>query len=228
MPLPHILAKPIFHILYLINRRMEGATSAPIRRVIHPLEQEKRSAFDQLIDAALQRGPNTLIEYNLPYPKSEFLNYVCDWRGFVLHGSPMHDLYVLKPIRRSGDNNEFGNRQQIFGSPDAIWAMWFAILDKSKLNFTRNGCVRVGVGPHRVKYYHFELPKSSKQDYPFTEGMLYITRAEDFPDKRPYPLLDHFHAEIEEWGSTNPIIPIARIQVKPEDFPYLKQVQYNL
>ena len=57
---------------------------------------------------------------------------------------------------------------------------------------------------------------------------MYITRAGDFPDKRPYPLLDHFNAEIEEWGSTNPITPLARIKVKPEDFPYLDQVQFNL
>lgn len=228
MRLPQPLAKPIFHLMYLINRRMEGATSAPIRRVIRPLEEEKRSAFDHLIDSALQRGPNALIEYDLPYPKSEFLNYLCDWRGFVLHGSPVHDLDVLKPIRQSGDNNEFGNRQQIFGSPDAMWAMWFAILDKRKFNFTRNGCVRVGLGPQRVKYYHFELPKSIREENPFTEGMLYITRAEDFPDKRPFPLLDHFGAEIEEWGSTNPIVPLARIKVKPEEFPYLSQVQFNL
>jgi hypothetical protein len=115
-----------------------------------------------------------------------------------MHGSPLHDLDTLQPIRKSNDITEFGNRQQIFASPDAMWAMWFAILDKSKYNFTRNRCVRVGLGPQRVKYYHFELPKSRREDQPFTEGMIYITRAEDFPDKRPFPMLDHFHAEIEE------------------------------
>jgi hypothetical protein len=47
-----------------------------------------------------------------------------------MHGSPSHDLETLQPIRKGRDNNEFGNRQQIFCSPDAIWAMWFAILEK--------------------------------------------------------------------------------------------------
>lgn len=228
MRLPHFLAKPIFHIVYLIDRRREGASTAPIRRVVSPVDEKQRIAFDELFDSAQRRGPNTLIDYNLPYPKSDFLNYLCDWRGFVLHGSPMHDLDVLKPIRKSGDNNEFGNRQQIFASPDAIWAMWFAILEKSKFNMTRNGCVRVGTGRERIKYYHFELPKKCEKDKPFTEGMMYITRATDFPDKRPYPVLDYFNAEIEEWGSTNPIVPLARIRVKPEDFPYLDKVQFNL
>ena len=106
--------------------------------------------------------------------------------------------------------------------------MWFAILDKNKYNRTRNGCVRVGTGPKRVKYYHFELPKSNKDYFPFAEGMIYITHAVDFPDKRPFPLLDYFHAEVEEWGSTNTITPIARIKVTPEDFPYLDQVQFCL
>lgn len=227
MRLPHLLARPIFHVLYSIERRKEGGTP-PIRRIIRPVEEEQRLAFDHLVDSAQQSGPNTLIDYNLPYPKSDFLNYLCDWRGYVLHGSPVHDLDVLQPIRKSGDNNEFGNRQQIFGSPDAIWAMWFAILDKSKFNRTSNGCVRVGLGAQRIKYYHFELPKSNKENFPFTQGMMYITRASDFPDKRPYPLLEYFNAEIEEWGSTNPITPLARIKVDPKDFPYLNQVQFCL
>lgn len=229
MPLPHfLLARPVFHVIYVIQRRRDGATIAPIRRRVLPVEEKKRTTFEHLFDSAQQRGSNTLIDNDLPYPKSDFLNYLCDWRGFVMHGSPLHDLEILKPVRKSRDNNEFGNRQQIFGSPDAIWAMWFAILDKSKYHLTNNGCVRVGRDLQRIKYYHFELPKSNKENNPFTEGMLYVTRVGDFPDRRPFPLLDHFNAGVEEWGSTNSITPLARIKVKPEDFPYLGQVQFSL
>ena len=228
MPLPHFLATPAFHIIYTIQCRRDGVTIRPIRRRILPVPEETRTAFDHLFDSARERGLNTLIDYDLPYPKSDFLNYLCDWRGFIMHGSPLHDLEILQPIRKSRDNNEFGNRQQIFASPDAIWAMWFAILDKSKYNLTNNGCVRVGTGSRRVKYYHFQLRQNNRENYPFTEGMMYVTRAEDFPDKRPFPLLDYFNAEVEEWGSTNPITPLARIRVKPEDFPYLAQVEFNL
>lgn len=57
---------------------------------------------------------------------------------------------------------------------------------------------------------------------------MYIARAQDFPDKRPYPILDWFDGEIEEWGSTQPVIPLARIRVLPYDFPYLDQVQFLL
>ena len=228
MPLPSLLAKPIFHLIYTFMRRKEGATVSPIRRKVLPVDETRKQVFDLLLDSALAGNPHIPISYNLSYPKSEFLNYICDWRGFVVHGSPLPNLETLQPIRKSSDKNEFGNRQQIFASPDAMWAMWFAILDKAKYNLTRNGSVRIGRGRQRVKYYHFELPKENKENHPFAEGMLYIAQAKDFPDKRPYPILDWFDGEIEEWGSTKPVSPLAKIRVSPRDFPYLDQVQFSL
>ena len=228
MRLPSFLAKPVFHVIYTYMRRKEGATLPPIRRKVTRVDTARKQAFDILLDTALIGDPRKPIHYNLSYPRAEFLNYVCDWRGFVLHGSPLHNLETLQPIRKGRDNNEFGNRQQIFCSTDAMWAMWFAILDKSKFNQTRNGSVRVGSGSGRVKYYHFELPEENRENHPFTEGMMYIARAQDFPDKRPYPILEWFDAEIEEWGSTTPVAPLARIRVSPRDFPYLDRVQFSL
>jgi hypothetical protein len=228
MPLPDFLAKPIFQLLYTVMRLKEGATSVPIRRKVKPVDQTCKQAFDFLLDNALIGNPRVPISYNLAYPKADFLNYICDWRGFIVHGSPLSNLETLQPIRKSSDKTEFGNRQQIFASPDAIWGMWFAILDKAKYNLTRNGSVRIGRGQNRVKYYHFELPKENKENNPFAEGMIYITRAQDFPDKRPYPILDWFDGEIEEWGSTNPVSPLAKIRVSPRDFPYLDKVQFSL
>ena len=34
IPIPDILTKPIFHLIYLINRRIEGAKVVPIRRKV--------------------------------------------------------------------------------------------------------------------------------------------------------------------------------------------------
>lgn len=228
MALPDFLAKPSFHVLYSINRRMEGGRIPPIRRVVGPIDPERRQAFDMLFDSALANATLSPIGYNLPYPIADFLNYLCDWRGVVAHGSQLNDLEVLEPVRYSHDDNEFGNRQQIFCSPDANWAMWFAILDKNKYGGTRNGCVRVGLGAQRVKYYHFELPTSTKNDPPFANGTIYLAQASDFPDHRPYPLLDWFNAEVEEWGSIHPVKPLTKIRVTPQDFPYFDKVQFSL
>ena len=226
MPFPSIITRPVFHILYRFNRR--ASPIPPIQRVVRDVTADQRVAFETLIAASLAQGANALIDYHLSYPKVDFLNYLCDWQGYVAHGTPRQDLSVLQPVRLSTDSGEFGNRQQIFCSPDGVWAMWFAILDKSKFRSTRNGCVRQGHGAGRVKYYHFELPTVNRAEPPFTDGMLYLARPEDFPHHRQYPMLVHFDAEIEEWGSVDPVTPLARLPVSPHDFPYLDKVQFIL
>src|SRR5687767_9536916 len=95
VPLPDILAKPIFHLIYLINRRMESAKVVPIRRKVMRVDDVRRQVFDQLLEKVLAGDPRVPMEYSLSFPKSEFLNYICDWRGYILHGSPLHDLEVL-------------------------------------------------------------------------------------------------------------------------------------
>ena len=217
MRLPSIIAHPLFYLLYRIERRKSPIP--PIRRVIHPFSADEQSAFDDLLASyGTRQGPNQPIDYQLPSPKVDFLNYLCDCRGYVAHGSPLLDLSILQPVRLTIDSSEFGMRQQIFCSPDGIWASWFAILDKSKIHVTENGCVRVGKGQKRSKYYHFDLPVESKSAPPFVNGMVYIARAEEFPFHRSYPLLDWFDAEIEEWGSVNPVIPLAKLYVGPMIF----------
>lgn len=228
MPLPKFLARPLFECLYRLNRALEGGRTPPIKRTVTPVDTARQKAFDALLDSAGADSHSALLAYELPYPKAEFLNYACDWRGFVAYGSPLANLATLEPIRKSSDISEFGNRQQIFASPDANWAMWFAIMDKVKVKKTRNGCVRQGCGPGRVKYYHFELPVANRGNFPFAPGTIYLARATDFPDKRPFPLLDWFDAEIEEWGSTQPVTPLMRLPLEPQDFPYLDRVQFCL
>jgi hypothetical protein len=227
MPLPESLSKPIFYLIYNLIRLGNGFRTPMLRRKVQPLAEEKRAAFDKIIDTAIKHGSDLPIQYDLPYPKVDFLNYLCDWRGLVAHGSPMHELKTIEPIRKSRDNNEFGNRTQIFCSPDAIWAMWFAILDKDKFTLTNNACIRIGLGERREKYYHFALPRNKKEDAPFTEGMIYICRAESFPSRRVIPILQFLGGEVEEWGSEQPVQPLAKITIAPSDFPFLNQVQYS-
>jgi hypothetical protein len=58
--------------------------------------------------------------------------------------------------------------------------------------------------------------------------MVYIAQASDFTHHRHFPLLDWFDAEIEEWGSVESVTTLVRLQVTPEDFPYLDKVQFPL
>lgn len=226
MLVPEFLALPLFRLIYPWVRRAEGSPVAPVRRRVRSFDPRISYAFNRLFNTWLPVRAERPIEYDLPYPKIDFLNYLCDWRGLVAHGSNQPDLKTLEPIRSSRDITEFGNRRQIFASPDAVWALWFAILDKARCQVTRNGCVGIGVGERREKYYHFELPRTLKDQFPFTSGTLYFARAEDFPSRHRIRALDLFGGEYEEWGSEAPVKPLAQIRVEPADFPYLDRVQY--
>jgi hypothetical protein len=224
--LPEFLALPLFRLVYPRVRKSEGSPVPPIRRCVKLTNADAAYEFNRLFNSALLYQTKQPIEYNLPYPKIDFLNYLCDARGLVAHGSNNQDLEVLEPVRYSTDSSEFGNRQQIFASPDAIWAMWFAILDKGRIRVTRNGCIGIGSELKREKYYHFELNREVKDQFPFTTGTLYFARAENFPTRHRIPALNFFGGDFEEWGSAEPVKPLAKIQVEPKDFPYLDQVQY--
>jgi hypothetical protein len=58
--------------------------------------------------------------------------------------------------------------------------------------------------------------------------MVSIAQASGFPHHRHFPLLERFNAEIEEWVSVESVTPLVRLQVTPEDFPYLDKVQFRL
>jgi len=199
-----------------------------IRRHVRRPEPEAMSAFDACLARAIDAGPNTEIMYDLPYPKSAFLNALCDHRGFVAHGSKRDDLDVLLPIRRSSDSCEFGRRQVAFASPDAMWAMWFAILDKHRMGgLTRNGCLRVEIlGRWTNKLYFFALPEHVLADGgPFSAGTIYLLPAKTFRERDKAWNLAAARVSIEQWGSREPVTPLARLHVRPDDFPYLNKVQ---
>ena len=109
MSLPAFIARPLFDLMYQRDRRKSPIP--PIRRVIRPLSLEQQTAFDRLLDSVLSHGGNNLMDYRLYYPKADFLNYICDWRGYVAHGSTLQDLTALQPVRLTHDTSEFGNRQ---------------------------------------------------------------------------------------------------------------------
>ena len=232
MPFPSSILVPLIH--WQIRRMNRGFPTqhSPFRRTRTAPNVQRREAFEDLWQSTLARGvPNALIDYHLPYPKIDFLHYLCDDLGYVAHGSPRADLEVLQPIRLTGDTTEFGKREQIFASPDAVWAAWFAILDKRRMRMTNNGCIRIGAyGSNWTKIYYFMLPKEGKEpaNRPLTDGMIYIARAEDFPHHRPSPAPAWMGIDVEEWGSTQPVTPLARLPFAVADFPYLDRVEFVL
>jgi len=201
-----------------------------IKRSLGPVDADRRAAFEDQLDRSLRQGSNAAIRYDLPYPKYEFLNYLCDEKGLVGHGSSMSDLITLEPVRRSEDVSEFGNRRQVFSSADGIWAMWFAILDKTKLQYgTINGCftlLRDSGDRHRFYYYAIDAD-SLRQSSPYGPGVVYLAEADRFPNIHRLPFTappPYQDIHLEEYGSDAPVRPVAHLHVEPLDFPHLDQV----
>ena len=174
---------------------------------------DKRAEFDEYLRRAVLEGPTA--SYTLPYPKHEFLAYLTDYKELAFHGSTKQDMERLEPVRLTTDLSEFGNRQMLFGTPDAIWALWFAILDKDKSNGTSNSCIPVR-DIHGVRYtlYFFAVDNASVTESPYVDGTLYVTKPEPFTERQGV-----------QWGSMTPVEPILKIPVIPRDFPYLTYVK---
>src|ERR1700712_3847146 len=107
------------------------------------LSAEDLAAFDQLYKDAVESGPDTAINYTLDLPKWQFLCYLSDTHGILLHGSGNPNIAEFE-ARQSNDVGEFGNRQAVYAASDGIWPMYFAIANREgPVTSLANACVRV-------------------------------------------------------------------------------------
>lgn len=185
----------------------------PLKR---PLISLSRTAEDHIRAVAerLKESQELVVLGDLPVAKWEFLTYLCDHLGFLAHGSDRQDLTELIPVDRDrGDLTEFGNAAQLFATPDALWAMWFAVLNRQTERKwgTCNSCVRHADDQGKIyKTYWFAVPHDIiLHENPLAPGSLYILRPDTFLDKNG-----------EEWGSKQAVQPLARIDIEPADWPY--------
>ena len=149
--------------------------------------------------------------------KVAFLQWLRRNRPVVFRGSARDDIDVLKPIRLSRDAGAFGDQQAVYASDDPVWAMYFAVLRKQVIRWTKNSCSRVvGDGRDRLPRYAFAVDPQAPVDGRLGPGTVYILPR------------DHFEAERPEFGVIDPChlvakgeVPVlAKIRVEPGDFPF--------
>ncbi len=97
----------------------------------------KRAAeFKQIYVEAVARGPDSLIDYRLDCPKYEFLAYLSEHEKILFHGSNDSDIQLFEPRRRSLDGSEEGSMSAVYATPDGIWSMFFAVLDRKRFRMS--------------------------------------------------------------------------------------------
>jgi hypothetical protein len=181
--------------------------------------------FDELYARHLRdgRGP---IDCRLDAPKWQFLCWLADTQDVVLHGSGRDDIEVFEP-RLPADTSEFANREAVFAASDGIWAMFFAIVDRSVAVSLVNACFSVrsgieGVAPGTV-YYYFSVNATALGGSGFSRGSVYVLPRATFEQQSD----DDYDGAViasTQWASLESVRPLGRLAVTPDDFPFLDNV----
>jgi hypothetical protein len=190
------------------------------------IDSQTRSDFDQLFARVKAAGTNTRIDYTFPAPKWQFLCYLADQQGVVLHGTGDPHIQVFEP-RPSNDLTEFGAQTAVYAAGDGLWAMFFAILDRMHYPMsTSNACIRLvdEAGQVSKPRYVFSISQPALRQQPWRKGMIYLLPGDTFVNQ-PSLWFGHYEVRVPQLASLVPVKPFAQLEVTPEDFPFLKDIR---
>jgi hypothetical protein len=190
------------------------------------IDPQTRTDFDQLFARAKAARTIAPIDYTLSAPKWQFLCYLADHHGVVLHGTGEAHIQVFEP-RPSIDLTEFGAQTAVYAAGDGLWAMFFAILDRSRYPMaTSNACIRL-VDPNgevsRPRYI-FSISQPALHLRPWRKGRVYLLPGDTFVNQPPLQF-GSYEVRIPQLASLVPVKPITWLEVTPEDFPFIKDIR---
>ena len=190
-----------------------------ILRTVTSVAFEKMRRFDAFLTHSLAAGLSGPVAYDLPYPKSEFLCYLCDVKGMLAHGTSHEISDALRPEDGWCIEGEEILAPKVYAAVDAIHAMWFAITDRERWGRgTNNGCsIHITADRTKQVYYHYAIDWKTLLNRPYKHGTVYF-----FPNKGFRPSSTEINET--EWVSYEPVEPQLKVAVAPHDFPYLSRV----
>ena len=164
-----------------------------------------RAAFDELLEATPARG---LVDYRLRQPRWWFLHHLVR-AGYLLHGTNQPGI---EEFRTRANNDAHGQPvDAVFASDDAVWPLYFAVVDRSFAHSYINWCEHV---PGASRYL-FSIGSDPRDERSWCDGTIYVLPAAPFT---PTP-------ESRELVSPVPVRPRARLRVSPNDFPFRRQTR---
>jgi hypothetical protein len=206
----------------------EKAADLPVtRRLTAPAvsyDPEKQAAFQSLLDSIHAHSNGGRVDYTLPYPKHEFVQFVMAQDIIIFHGSNNRAIEEFTPVRASAelyDRHGRGNLAAVYGTHDGLWAMFFAVVHREKLRGSiRNGVMYVHHQTgEQLAVYNFSINQEQLPEKPWTGGALYFLPRERFERQM---LTENSYAN--EWACHTPVKPLARLDLEPDDFPFLDEI----
>jgi len=187
------------------------------------MDSEKQAAFEQLFQST---QPGDFIDYHLPYPKWQYLSYLCETKELVLHGSQNLDIDEIEP-RQAIDIKAFSNQRAIYATTDGIWVIYFAIIDRRKYPGMSlfNSCWRARFSADQLSdpFYFFSITQSVLLQKPWCEGVIYILPRLYF-EQEATQQVQGLEIVFPHWISSLSAKPIAKVCVGAQDFPFLDQI----
>jgi hypothetical protein len=188
-------------------------------------DERTRVAFDELLATTLKSSECPTIQFDLPWPKWQFLCYLADHHDLALHGSGDANIPLFEP-RQSNDLSEFGNQKAVYAAADGLWAMFFAIVDRDRVMSVTNACVRLAdeTGTLHGPYYVFSVSQSALPGQPWRTGTVYLLPRSPFVVQPPLAF-GSSQVLIPQLASFVAVQPLAKLTVTPADFPFLMQIR---
>ena len=162
------------------------------------------ASFDELLARTPDGGA---VEYVLAQPRWWFLHHLVR-HGYVLHGSNEPEIEEFR-TRENFDAHNVRRVDGIWASDDAIWPVYFAVVNRPVAQSYINWCEHV---PGKSRYL-FSIGSDPRDARSWTDGTVYVLPRATFtatPNSR-------------ELVSTVPVRPRARVRVSPDDFPFRAQ-----
>ncbi len=196
-----------------------------LKRPAGNLDNQARSEFDLLLTRIKSGGTNALIEYKIPTPRWQFLCHIAEHHGIALHGTGDPNIKIFEP-RKSDDLNPFGNRKAVYAAGDGLWSMFYAVIDRDRYPMSlNNACIRLADASGYVSEprYMFSISQTALRQRPWRTGIVYLLPADTFEAMPPQPF-GSYQILVPQLASLEPVTPLARLEVAPEDFPFLNEI----
>ena len=165
------------------------------------------------------------IDYQLQHPKHEFLAYVTAQHGLMLHGTHQQGLRKLHlPKTLPGGLDDFGNQMAVYGTTDSILAMYYAILDRSKLRGNDNGFYYAeDIDSTQQAFYELAVDAEALPKRPWCEGAVYLVAGDTFvPDPKYGDEL------VVQYTSREDVQILGELRLSPGDLATLRDSrQFN-
>jgi hypothetical protein len=152
-----------------------------------------------------------------------WLSWLCEAQGFVAHGTGQADVTVFEP-RQSNDTGWFGNRKAVYASSDALWAMFFAIMNRPAVPMRIvNSAISVWSNGKLEPRYFFGASNSALERGAFRNGWVYLLPGAGF-EREPADSSLGFVFESHHLAYLESVRPAFRVSVGPNDFPFLDRI----